>query len=320
MRALFLQDAAPDTTSTVVDVEAALSRAWGKVVDWTYGLIESLPNVLAALVVLLAFWGIARLVRGVVARVMDRFAHQPEITRLSAAAAYVAVLAIGLVLALGTLNLDKTVTSLLAGAGILGLALGFAFQDIAENFIAGVVLNVQDQFNEGDIIESNDYTGTVERVQLRATTVRTFQGQRVLIPNAMVFKNPLINFSQGGRRRVDIPVGVAYGDDLEKVRRVAIEAVETLKYRDTSEPVDLFYGEFGDSSINFEVRFWIDFSRQVDFLKARSDAIMAIKRAFDRNDITIPFPIRTLDFGGDVVGGQGLSEALRDAGARPGDG
>ncbi|MBW3554675.1 MAG: mechanosensitive ion channel family protein [Gemmatimonadetes bacterium] len=311
-------EVAPDTTSAVVDVEAALSDAWAKVTDWTHGVIESLPNLLAALVVLLVFLGLGTVVRNVVGRIMDRLAHQPEVSRVVAAAAYVAVLGIGIVLALGTLNLDKTVTSLLAGAGILGLALGFAFQDIAENFIAGVVLNVQDQFSEGDIIESNDYMGMVERVQLRATTVRTFQGQRVLIPNAMVFKNPLINFSEAGRRRIDIPVGVAYGDDLEKARRVAIEAVETLDYRDTTQPVDLFYEEFGDSSINFQIRFWISFSGQVDFLRARSDAIMAIKSGFDREGITIPFPIRTLDFGGHVVGGQGLAGALRESGARPG--
>lgn len=311
-------EVALDTTSAVVDVEAALSDAWSKVADWTHGLIELLPNLIAALVVLLAFMGVATVVRNVVGRVMDRLAHQPEISRVVAAAAYVAVLGIGIVLALGTLELDTAVTSLLAGAGILGLALGFAFQDIAENLIAGIVLNVQDQFSEGDMIESNEYTGIVERVQLRATTVRTFQGQRVMIPNAMVFKNPLINFSAGGRRRIDLPVGVAYGDDLEKARRVAIEAVETLEYRDTTQPVDLFYEEFGDSSINFQIRFWIGFSGQVDFLRARSDAIMAIKVAFDREGITIPFPIRTLDFGGHVVGGQGLAGALRDSEGPPG--
>jgi small conductance mechanosensitive channel len=306
--------AAPDTTSAVVDVNAALTDAWDKVTDWTYGLIESLPNILAAILVLVAFWVLARIARGIVARVVDRLAHQPEINRMAAGAAYVIVLGIGLVLALGALNLDRTVTSLLAGAGILGLALGFAFQDIAENFIAGIVLNVQDQFTEGDIVSSNDFEGIVERVQLRATTIRTFQGQRVLIPNAMVFKSPLINYSQSGRRRVDIAVGVAYGDDLEKARRIAIEAVESLEARDSSQPVDLFYEEFGDSSINFQIRFWIRFGRQVDFLGARSEAIMAIKAAFDRADITIPFPIRTLDFGGHVVGGQGLSQALGEAG------
>jgi small conductance mechanosensitive channel len=297
-----------------MDIQAALGDAWGKVVLWIEGLIESLPNVIAAFVLLLVFWGLAKLTRRVAASVADRMAHQPELSRLVATAAYIAVLGLGLVLALGVLNLDKTVTSLLAGAGILGLALGFAFQDIAENFIAGIILNVRNQFTEGDIIESGDFMGTVERVQLRATALRMFTGQRVLIPNAQVFKNPIINYSQTGVRRVDIAVGVSYADDLARAREVAIAAIEPLEFRDPHRDVELFYEEFGDSSINFQLRFWIGFRKQTEFLTARSQAIMALKAAFDDAGITIPFPIRTLDFDGGVVGGQGLAAALAERG------
>lgn len=310
---------APDTVTTAeevaFDIQAALSEAWGKVVAWVEGLIESLPNLVAAILVLVVFWGLARVVRKLVGRIATRLADQPEINRLIASSAFGVTVGIGLVLALGVLNLDKTVTSLLAGAGIIGLALGFAFQDIAENFIAGIILNLRNQFTEGDIVESGDYMGVIERVELRATVMRTFTGQRVLIPNAEVFKNAIVNYTQSRLRRVDVAVGVAYGDDLEKAREVAIEAVEGVPGRDETRPVELFYQEFGDSSINFQVRFWIPFlSRQVDYLEARSQAIMRIKTAFDRHGITIPFPIRTLDFGGDVVGGVAFSDAVRNAG------
>jgi small conductance mechanosensitive channel len=302
-------------SSAAFDIQASLADAWSKVTGWIEGLVESLPNLIAAIVVLLAFWGLARLVRRVVARVARRIADQPEINRLIASAAYIATLGLGLVLALGVLNLDKTVTSLLAGAGILGLALGFAFQDIAENFIAGIILNLRNQFTEGDIVETGDFMGVIERVQLRATVMRTFTGQRVLIPNAMVFKNPLINYTQPRARRVDLAVGVSYGDDLEAARRVAMEAVEGVEGRDENREVELFYQEFGGSSINFQIRFWIPFSsKQVDYLRARSEAIVRIKKAFDENGITIPFPIRTLDFAGGASGGQSLSTALREAG------
>lgn len=206
------------------DIQEALGDAWGRVQGWMEGLIKSLPNVIGALVVLVAFWVLARVVRKLVGKLAGRMTIQREVTRLVAGAVYIGVLAIGLVLALGVLELDKTVTSLLAGAGIVGLALGFAFQDIAENFIAGIILNVRNQFNEGDIIETNNFMGVVERVQLRATVMRTFPGQRVLIPNAQIFKNPILNYTQLGQRRVDIPVGVAYGDDLDKARRVAVAA------------------------------------------------------------------------------------------------
>ena len=300
-----------------LDIQSAFGEAVDKVGDWLEGAVASIPNVIAAILVLLIFWGIARVTRKVVARVARRVADQPEINRLIASASYLFVLGLGLVLALGVLNLDKTVTSLLAGAGIVGLALGFAFQDIAENFIAGIILNLRNQFTEGDMVESGDFIGTIQRVQLRATVMKTFTGQRVLIPNAQVFKNPIINYTQPGQRRVDIGVGVAYGDDLEKARRVAIEAVEEIEARDLTRDVELFYEEFGDSSINFQIRFWIPFrARQTDYLAARSEAIIRIKQAFDDAGITIPFPIRTLDFAGGDVGGQSLDAALKSAGYR----
>jgi small conductance mechanosensitive channel len=300
-----------------VDMQAAFGEALAKVTGWVEGFVESLPNVIAAVLILFAFWGIARVVRKVVARVARRVADQPEINRLVATAAHLGVLALGLVLALGVLDLDKTVTSLLAGAGIIGLALGFAFQDIAENFIAGIILNLRNQFTEGDIVESGDYMGVIERVQLRATVMRTFPGQRVLIPNAQVFKNAIINYTASGARRVDIAVGVSYGEDLEEARRVAIEAVEGIEARDKNRDVELFYQEFGDSAINFLIVFWIPFHKsQAAYLTARSEAIIRIKKAFDGAGITIPFPIRTLDFAGGDSGGQSLSTAIREAGYR----
>jgi small conductance mechanosensitive channel len=116
---------------------------------------------------------------------------------------------------------------------------------------------------------------------------------------------------------VDLEIGVSYGDDLEKVRRVAIRAVEKVSVRKPDTEVELFFEEFGGSSIDFVVRFWIDFAaRQADYLRARSEAIERLKRAFDANGITIPFPTRTLDFG--VRGGEKLSEVLEEVGVGAG--
>ena len=108
---------------------------------------------------------------------------------------------------------------------------------------------------------------------------------------------------------MDVPVGVSYADDLQTAKRVAIAAVEALECRLSDRPVELFYEGFGDSAITFVVRFWIPFARQPDYLAARSAAVVAIKQAFDREGITIPFPIRTLDFA--KVGGTTLPDALR---------
>lgn len=265
------------------------------------------PNFITAVVVLVLFGILARVAKRASGKIFER-GLPLQTARLLATVTYVMVLVLGLFVALGILGLDKTLTSVLAGAGIVGLALAFAFQDIAANFFAGVFISFRRPFRLGDIIQTNDYLGTVERIDLRSTTLQTPQGQLVLIPNRLVFENPMVNFTETRRRRVDLDVGVAYGDDLAKARQVAMRAVESIQHLGKDPDIRLFYSEFGDSSINFVVQFWVDYDRQATYLAARSEAIQAIKMAFDENDITIPFPIRTLDFG--VVGGEPLSEHL----------
>lgn len=278
-----------------------------KLESWLEALILLLPNLVVAALIVIVAAVVARLARRGVRGVLSRTSSYEQVNHLLATIVYVVVLAVGTFVALGVIGADKAVTSLLAGAGIIGLALGFAFQDLASNFIAGILLSIRRPFVEGDLIETGDYFGTVTEVNLRSTRLRTFQGQIAIIPNAKVFQDPVVNYSTG-ERRVDLRCGIAYGDDLEKAREVAIEAVRGLDGVDPDRPVDLYYEEFGDSSINFVLRYWLDFRKQTEFLDAQSEGIIAVKKAFDEHGLTIPFPIRTLDFG--VVGGERLDEVL----------
>jgi small conductance mechanosensitive channel len=275
------------------------NQTWGllarKLIGWGRAFILALPNFLLAVVTVVVFWLIARGVRNVVRRLLHRVSHSEQVTYLLAQMVYIAVLTAGTFIALGILGLQKTVASLLAGAGIVGLALGFAFQDIAANLMAGIYLSVRRPFRRGDLIKAQDFFGIVMEVNLRWTELLTQQGQLVLIPNKQVFENPIMNYSIRGTRRVDITLGVSYADDLEKAKRVAMAAVAAVPGRLPDREVELFYEEFADSSIDFTVRFWIPFETQKDYLAARSDAIIRIKQAFDANGITIPFPTRTLD-------------------------
>lgn len=290
-----------------VDIGEAVVGAQERVIGWIEGLIQGLPNFFAALLVLIAFWLVARVSSRLVIRpAVRRVSHHPAFTNLVAGTVHFLLLATGLFLALGVLGLDKTVTSLLAGAGIVGLAIGFAFQSTAENYLAGVIMAANPPFRIGDIIKSEDYIGVVEHLALRATVLRTFSGQQVLIPNSAVFNEPVANFTDRNLRRVDIEVGVAYDDDLEEVRRVTFEAIDAIEHV-PGTPVEVFYTTFGDSSINLVARFWVHYHRDFDFLDARSTAVMRIKAAYDANGIAIPFPIRTLDFG--PVGGVSLGDA-----------
>jgi small conductance mechanosensitive channel len=249
-------------------------------------------------------------------RVLARMSQNRTITRLVASAVFVAVVMAGLFIALGVLKLDKTVMSLLAGAGVAALVLGFAFQDIAANVMAGILLSVRHPFRPGHLCEILDLEGVIEEVDLRFTVMRTLQGQMVFLPNKEVLGHPIKNYTLTGKRRVDLEVGVSYGDDLQLAKRLALEAVQDVERRDKQREIEVFYTGFQDHAIAMVVRIWVDYQRQRDFLEARSQAIQRIKAAFDANGITIPFPIRTLDFG--IKGGVKLSEMLGEGPPKPG--
>lgn len=291
-----------------MDIDGALRGLGEKLFGWIESLIIMLPNFVAAVALVLVAALVARWARRIVYHTLERVSTYRQVNNLMATTMYVAVLTTGIFVALGIVNLDRTVATLLAGIGIVGLALGFAFQDIAENFIAGVMMAFRRPLQVGDIVETNDFFGIVHEVNLRTTIMRTLQGKHVLIPNKEVYANSLVNYSRSPDLRIDLECGVAYGDDLEQAERIARDALSGLEMRDKARDVDVFWESFGDSSINFVVQFWITYRVQSDFLRARSEAIKRLKTAFDENGITIPFPIRTLDFG--VVGGEKLSEVL----------
>ncbi len=193
---------------------------------------------------------------------------------------------------------------------MVGLAVGLAFQDPILNLFSGIIISTQSFFNLGDLVEISDKKGIVSKITLRTTQLRSLQGQEIVIPNKDVAQGILVNYSVLKMRRVDVSCGVSYGDDLRKVKKVTIQAVKDAVPYDESKDVQLFFNEFGDSSINYTLRFWMDERKtdQASYLDAQSKAIIAIAEAYDANDIMIPFPIRTLDFG--IKGGEKLNEML----------
>lgn len=291
------------------DLNTTVELLWSKLEAWGEQAVLMLPNIFVALLLLIITFYVAGFVRDWLEKFINRFSHSAALNNLVLTLLYIGMLLVGFFFVLNVLNLDKVVISLLAGVGIIGLALGFAFQDIAANFISGVIIAVQKPFGVGDMIETNDYFGTIERITLRTVDIRKVTGELVKLPNKMVFENPMTNFSIYGTRRIDLEVGISYAEDLEHVQQVVIEALQDVKNRVKTRDIEVMYDAFGDSSINFKARFWVSYSRQVDYVSAKSDAIIKIKKAFDANDILIPFPIRTLDFG--IKGGEKLSEELQ---------
>lgn len=277
------------------DVNKAIDLIDEKLDFWFSEIVKILPNLLLAVLVLVLGYYLSKWIRKITEKIFDRVSTNHTVNRLFSTFIYITSLGIVFFTALSILKLDKAVTSILAGAGIFGLALAFAFQDIAANFISGIFISFRKPLHLGDVVSIKNYMGKVVEVNLRDTVIRTFQGKMVIIPNKDVFQNPIENYTMLGRRRLDLSVGVSYGDDLEKAAQIALDSLKDLEGLAPEEKTTLFYQEFGESSINFTVRLWCKSTEQIDYLQVGHQAIIAIKKAFDQHKISIPFPIRTLD-------------------------
>lgn len=290
------------------NVNQTVELLLGKLDTWGDYIVLLLPNLLLALILLYITFNLSSFVRDWVSRFMNRFSYSAALSNLILTLLHIGMLLLGFFLALIVLSLDNVVVSLLAGVGIVGIALGFAFKDIAANFFAGVIIALNRPFRVGQTIMTNDYFGTIESISLRTMDIRQETGEVVKLPNKTVFENPVTNFSFYGTRRIDLEVGVSYAEGLNNVQQVVTEALQEVNSRAKTRDVEVMYDAYGDSSVNIKVRFWITYHQETDYESAKSDAIIRIKKAFDANGILITFPIRTIDFG--IKGGQNLTEQL----------
>lgn len=281
---------------------------------WLEAFIRMLPNIALALLLLVVIYFLARFIEKYSKKYLIKVHLNETITGFLSRLFFLMILVAGLMLSLSVLNLTGTVASILAGLGILGLALGFAFQDTAANFMSGIFITFQQPFGIGDVIETNNgIMGNVIDIDLRVTKVQTFDGPVVHVPNRFLFQEEFTNYTAVGKRRVRIDCGISYGDDLEKVERISKEAMENVPGRIPSEEITFFWEGFGDSSINFSVNIWLEYSRENRaYVAAKNQAIKNLKKAFDENGIMIPFPIRTLDFG--IKGGTTFNEEIQKTG------
>ena len=185
------------------------------------------------------------------------------------------------------------VGAVLAGLGLAGLALAFALQNILENFVAGVLILIRKPFRRGDQIETHEYQGTVEDIDLRVTHIRDFDGELVLVPNSMVFTEPIVNLTRLGPRRTRLTIGVDYGDDHDQARTVLQQALEGVAGVLDEPPCEVLLTELADSSVDFELAYWTQPTiREVRHVRDR--VLSTCKRALEEAGMTIPWPIRTL--------------------------
>lgn len=243
-------------------------------------LLTALLIVLAAIV--LSRW-LSKAVRTAAGRQEDRENISLILSRLTRWS----ILILGLTLAAE--QIIPNVTSLLAGLGIAGFTLGFALQDVAKNFIAGLLILLQRPFEIGDVVNVSGFTGTVLDISLRTTDIRTVDGLFVTIPNGDVFVSSITNYTRAPKRRIEIQAGVSYDARPEKVKQIALEAIkEVTGLLDTPAP-QVVYNNLGDSAVEISVYYWVDMLK-FDFTEARDEGVRAIKAAFEQQGIDMPYP------------------------------
>jgi len=264
--------------------------------DMVRETIALLPQLMIAVLVMVLTYFAASLVRRLVRRIFRNSRLRASLVNLIVILSSMAVWVLGIMVAAIIAFPNLTPTKMLAGLGIGSVAIGFAFKDVFENFLAGIIILLRREMRINDYIECVGLEGKVENILVRETHVRQADGQLVIIPNSMLFKNPVTIRTDLDQRRTTIICGVAYGEDIEQSRSVIREAVLSCpSVASDSKPVQIFAQEFADSSINFEVTWWTG-SKPLDIRQSRDEVIQSIKSALDQANIEIPFPYRSLTF------------------------
>jgi len=253
-------------------------------------VVAALPNVGIALLIFIVSYYLAGVLSKLLKRVLTDRKTDREVTILLTQLTRWSIIVIG---AITALQRFFDVSAFLAGLGILGFTVGFALQEIMQNFVAGIILLIQQPFDVEDVIETDQFIGTILAINMRTTEMKTIDGRIVIIPNASILANPITNYTRAEFRRIELPVGVSYGADPAVARQVVLDAIQNVPgFVGEPAPMVVFH-TFGGSSIDMSAYFWVDMSK-TNPLAAKDAAFELVKGALDRNGIEIPFPIRVV--------------------------
>lgn len=273
------------------DLADRVSPALSRIQNYGNRFFEFLPVVLIALLVALATLGAARWIGGW--EVPPRWRMTSLGWGLIRRTLQVAVVLIGLVVTFDLLGVTSIVGALLGTAGVAGLAVGFAFRDIIENYLAGVLLGLRQPFHVNDVVSIDGHEGRVVRLTAREVVLLTFDGNHVRLPNATVFKNVLVNYTRNAQRLFFFDVGVGGEEDLSEVQRTGVETLDLMNGVLSEPPPYARVRELGDSSVVVRFHGWVD-QEEADFFKVKSEAIRLVKQALEETDVDMPEPIYRL--------------------------
>lgn len=261
--------------------------------DLILSVLKWLPRLAGALALVLLFWIVARFNRWAVASVLARATFDTNTRHLLRALSFYGTWTVGTIAILSTLGLEGG--SIATTLGISGFVLGFAFKDILSHFFAGLMLLLGRQFHIGDQIVVNGFEGTVERIELRALYLRTYDNRLVILPNGDVLTSAVTSNTASPHRRSEFVVGIGYDDDIDRARIVALLTIQGVEGVMEDPAPDVLVDELAASTVNLKIRFYVN-SFRADYLRVSSECRRQVKNAFDREKISMPTEITTIVF------------------------
>ena len=279
-----------------MNLQDSVSTAWEKIQGMINGVIVMLPNIILALIVFAMFFFAARALKSLVRRLTRRHRQARSLGLVLGRLSQGIIILVGLFVALSIVIPSFKAGDLVQLLGISGVAIGFAFRDILQNFLAGILILLTEPFHIDDQIVFKDFEGTVENIQTRATTIRTYDGRRIVIPNSELFTNSLTVNTAFDNRRLQYDIGIGYGDDIDRAKQVILEAIASVDCVLREPSPDVLVVALAESTVNIRARWWVSPPRRGDALETQDKVLTAIKKKLTASGIDLPFPTQQILF------------------------
>ena len=283
--------AAEPVTTDVLTYQSIIDSANEIVV----GFVERIPYFVASIIVILIFWFLSIVFKKVVYKLLGSRSRHQNLVKVFQRVGGALIIFIGFMIAMVIAVPGFTPAKLIGALGIGSVAIGFAFKDIFQNLLSGILLLISEPFRIGDQIVSGDYEGTVEDIKIRATTIKTYDGRQVVIPNSDLYTSALTVNTAYKQRRLQVAVGIGYEDDIEAAKAEILQALNKVESVSKKAQPSVIATGFGDSTIDLMVRWFIEDGTQANKVTSIHQVIVEIKSALDAAGVNIPFPIRTID-------------------------
>lgn len=258
-------------------------------------MISRIPYLIVASLVFVIFWVLSIFFKKAVTRILGSRKHHQNLVTVFRRVGSALILFLGFMVAMIIAVPSFTPGKLISALGIGSVAIGFAFKDIFQNLLSGILLLLSEPFRIGDQIISGNFEGTVEDIQIRATTIRTYDGRKVVIPNSQLYTSTMTVNTAYSQRRLEFDVGIGYENNIIDAQRVILSVLKAAPTVSKLAEPSVIATALADSSVVLRVRWFIDDGTQTNRVASINEVIILVKEALEEANISIPFPVTTLD-------------------------